>query len=76
MIHKLLYIFLITFLLNKPVLSLENDCNQFKKLSAKYIECKANELKETSTKKIEDSGIKDKIKKFKDSKTLTDLVKD
>ena len=76
MIHKLLFIFLITFLLNKPVLSLENDCDQFKKLSAKYIECKANELKETSTKKIKDSGIKDKIKKFKDSKNLTDLVKD
>jgi len=76
MIHKLLFIFLITFFLSKPVFSLENDCDQFKKLSAKYIECKANELKETSTKKIKDTGIKDKIKKFKDSKTLTDLVKD
>ena len=76
MIHKLLFIFLITFLLNKPVLSLENDCDQFKKLSAKYIECNAKKLKEKSTKKFEKSGIKNKLKKFKDSKTLTDLVKD
>ena len=76
MIYKLIFIFIIIFFLNKQVLSSENDCNQFKKLSAKYIECNAKKLKEKSTKKFEKSGIKNKLKKFKDSKTLTDLVKD
>ena len=60
----------------------KNDCNQFEKLSAKYIECNANKLKtktiekvEVGKEKIENSGIKDKLNKFKDSKTLKDLIK-
>ena len=43
---------------------------------------KANELKlktgekvDIGKEKIESSGVKDKLKKFKDSKTLSDLIK-
>jgi len=66
-----------------PSLSNEIDCTQFKKLSAKYIECNAAKLKEKTSEKVksgkeklEKSGIKDKIKKIKESKTLSDLIKD
>ena len=73
-------IFLLT--LTPLVNSNEINCNQFEKLSAKFLECKANELKEKTSKKVEsskekfeNSSIKDKLKKFKSSKTLTDLIK-
>ena len=58
------------------------NCNKFNKLSAKFLECKANQLKEktnqkveSSKEKFENSTVKDKLKKFKSSKTLTDLIK-
>ena len=70
------------FFFNNKVISLEKDCNQFQKFSAKYIECKARNLKEKTNKKVseskinfENTGIKEKIKNFKDSKTLKDLIK-
>ena len=74
---------LITFLVYfTPSFSDEIDCTQFKKLSAKYIECNAAKLKEktnekvkSSKEKFEKSGITDKFKKFKESKTLSDLIK-
>ena len=66
-----------------PSFSDEIDCTQFKKLSAKYIECNATKLKEKTNEKVESgkekfekSGIKDKFQKFKESKTLSDLIKD
>ena len=76
-------VFIFMFILfNNKVFSLEKDCNQFKKLSAKYIECNARNLKEKTNKKVseskiklENTGIKEKIKNFKDSNTLTDLIK-
>ena len=65
-----------------PSFSDEIDCTQFKKLSAKYIECSAAKLKEKTNKKVmsgkekfEKSGITDKFKKLKESKTLSDLIK-
>ena len=80
---KICLIFLITIVINFPSFADEIDCNQFKKLSAKYIECNANKLKNKTNEKVkiskekfEKSGIKDKLKKFKESKTLTDLIKD
>ena len=73
----------ILILTNLSDLANENDCTQFKKFSAKYIECNANKLKtktnekvKMSKEKFEKSGIKDKFKKFKESKTLSDLIKD
>ena len=58
---------LMLFLLFMPVNSNEIDCTQFKKFSKKYLECNANKLKEKTN--------EDKLKKFKNSKTLKDLIK-
>ena len=77
---NLIIIILIIFI--KPAYSEEIDCNKFNKLSAKYIECNAKKLKtktiekvEIGKDKMESTGIGDKIKKFKNSKTLSDLIK-
>ena len=79
---KLNLIILILIVFLKPAYSENMDCNQFDKLSAKYIECNAKKLKiktiekvEIGKDKMESSGINDKIKKFKNSKTLSDLIK-
>ena len=79
---KLNLVILILIVFLKPAYSEEMDCNQFNKLSAKYIECNAKKLKtktiekvEIGKNKMENSGINDKIKKFKNSKTLSDLIK-
>ena len=73
---------IILLIITSSVSSNEVNCNQFDKLSAKFLECKANELKEktnqkveSSKEKFENSTVKDKLKKFKSSKTLTDLIK-
>ncbi len=73
-------IFLLT--LNSLAYSNDVDCDKFDKLSAKFLECKASVLKEKTSQKVEESkekfensSIKEKLKKFKSSKTLTDLIK-
>ena len=80
---KIILFFFISLIINFSVYAVEQDCTQFKKLSAKYIECNAKKLKDNTNKKVkiskekfEKSGIKDKFKKFKESKTLSDLIKD
>ena len=80
---RLFFFILIIINLNTPVLSNEVDCNQFDKLSAKYIECTAKKMKEKASdeinkgkKKLNKSGLGEKINKFKKSKTLSDLIKD
>ena len=64
------------------------DCSQFDKLSAKYVECsalqlkqKSNDLKNTTVKKINESKkkfdgskLKESLIKFKNSKTLTKFM--
>ena len=75
------------------------DCTQFEKISAKYIECSAKNLKEKSSehklkvtvgaeelkekittnaksgkKKFDKSSLKEKLVKFKNSKTLTEFM--
>ena len=79
---KLLFKSLFVLLISTSLFANETDCNQFDKLSAKYIECNAKKLKtktiekvEIGKDKMESSGINDKIKKFKNSKTLSDLIK-
>ena len=81
---KLKILFIIISLFSFTLLANSNEvgCDQFDKLSAKFLECKANELKEktnqkveSSKEKFENSTVKDKLKKFKSSKTLTDLIK-
>ena len=80
---KIIFLTIIFHFIFMPVFSDQMDCTQFKKLSAKYIECNANKLKDKTKEKVkkskenfEKSGIKDKFKKFKESKTLSDLIKD
>ena len=81
--YKIIFPLIALLVYFTPSFSDEIDCTQFKKLSAKYIECNANKLKEKTNekvkigkKKFEKSGISDKLKKIKKSKTLSDLIKD
>ena len=80
---KIIFVILISINMSTSIFSQEIDCNQFDKLSAKYIECTAKKMKEKaseeidkSKKKINESGFGEKINKFKKSKTLSDLIKD
>ena len=81
--YKIILTLITSLIIITPSLSDEIDCTKFKKLSAKYIECNATKLKEKTNKKVksgkeklEKSGIKDKFQKLKESKTLSDLIKD
>ena len=81
--YKIILPLVVLLIYSTPSFSDEIDCTQFKKLSAKYIECNAAKLKEKTNEKVKSgkekfdkSGIKDKFKKFKESKTLSDLIKD
>ena len=74
---KLLINIVICLLFFPIVHATENECEQFEKLSAKYIECNAKKLKDKTSNKIkkskenfEKSGIKEKFNKFKSKKTL------
>ena len=74
---KLLIKILICLLFFPIVHATESECEQFEKLSAKYIECNAKKLKDKTSNKIkqgkenfEKSGIKEKFNKLKSKKTL------
>jgi len=81
-LFKITIVFLISFFVISSSSSSELDCNKFEKMSAKYLECNAKKLKDKTIEKVEigkdkmeKSRIKDKLKKFKGSKTLSDLIK-
>ena len=64
-----------------PSYSDDLDCDQFEKLSAKYVECNAKKLKENTSsqvnigkKKFNNSLLKEKLIKFKNSKNLMDFL--
>lgn len=83
MIIRIVVIFLSSFLINFNAFGEKFDCSKFNKLSTEYIQCNAAKLKEKtknkvekSKEKFEKSGIKMKLKKFKNSKTLKDLTKE
>ena len=66
--------FLVLFI-STAVFASENDCNQFDKLSAKYLECTAKKIKTSTSeklsvgkKKLDKSSLKDTWTKFKSSK--------
>ena len=81
MIKKLLPKFLFILLISTPLFANESNCNQFEKLSAKYIECTAKKLK-TSTgeklnagkKKFDKSSFKNTWTKFKNSKNHKEFM--
>tara|TARA_B100000029_G_scaffold501853_1_gene576118 strand:+ start:259 stop:513 length:255 start_codon:yes stop_codon:yes gene_type:complete len=81
---KKIYLILIIsiFIFNKSYSETVKDCSKLDKLSTKYIECQANKAKEKTTefankkkKDFEKSGLKDKLIKFKNSKTLSEFIK-
>ena len=72
---KLIFLIAVSVFIIMPVFSDQTDCNQFKKFSSKYIECKAYNKLNVGKKKIKDSDMKNKLNKFKNSKTLSELIK-
>ena len=96
---KIIFITLITSVFMSNAMAEKIDCNQFEKVSAKYIECSAINLKEKSSelklkatvgaeelkkkivkntrdskKKFDKSSLKEKLVKFKNSKSLTEFM--
>ena len=97
---KIIFTTLITsVLIMSNAMAKKIDCTQFDKVSAKYIECSAKNLKEKSSelklkatigaeglkkkittnaksgkKKFNKSSLKEKLVKFKNSKTLTEFM--
>ena len=97
---KIIFTTLITFaLVTANAIAEKTDCTQFDKVSAKYLECSANNLKEKSSElklkttvraevlkqkiitnvknsntKFNKSNLKEKLVKFKNSKSLTEFM--
>ena len=63
----LIYLFILTSSTKAEI----KDCSEFSKLSKEYIKCTKDNLK----KKSNDSGLTNKLKNFKLSKTLTEFFK-
>ncbi len=79
-LYKIIITFLFSIVIISNSYSNEIDCSKFEKLSAKFIECNAKKLKEKINKDIKDTKknvneneLTKKLKKFKNSKTLSDL---
>ena len=97
---KIIFTILITWMLiTANVMAEKIDCTQFDKVSAKYLECSASNLKKKSSelklkatvgaeglkekittnvksvkKKFDKSSLKEKLVKFKNSKSLTEFM--
>ena len=75
---KIMFITLITCaLVTTNIMAEKIDCAQFDKLSAKYLECQTTNLKIKSKEnkdKFDNSTFKEKLIKFKNSKTLTKFM--
>ena len=97
---KIIFTTLITFILvTANAVAEKIDCTQFDKVSAKYLECSAKNLKEKSSElklkvivgakefkekittsaknnktKFDKSSLKEKLVKFKNSKSLTEFM--
>ena len=81
-LYKIIITFLFSIVIISNSYSNEIDCSKFEKLSAKFIECNAKKLKEKindnikdTKKNINENELTKKLKKFKNSKTLSDLGK-
>ena len=78
---KLLFKSFFILLISTSLFANETDCNQFEKLSAKYIECTAKKLKTStdeklsaSKKRLDKSSLKDTWTKFKSSKNGKEFI--
>ena len=72
-LYKIIITFLFSIVIISNSYSNEIDCSKFEKLSAKFIECNAKKLKEKINDDINENELTKKLKKFKNSKTLSDL---
>ncbi len=80
--YKLLISLIYLLFFSSFTLAEEMNCDQFEKLSAKYIECNAKKLKNDTNnkvvegkKKFDNSLLKEKLIKFKNSENLMDFLK-
>tara|TARA_B100001173_G_C15761820_1_gene451289 strand:- start:404 stop:652 length:249 start_codon:yes stop_codon:yes gene_type:complete len=71
-----LFVYLIIFTITNVNLSLADDCNKFDKLSKEYVKCTAEFIKEKTSekynegkKKLNKLNLKEKLIKFKNSKS-------
>ena len=86
---KIIFTALITWtLIVTNTIAEKIDCTQFDKVSAKYLECSAKNIKEKSSElkekittnakngkiKFNKSNLKEKLVKFKNSKSLTEFM--
>ena len=67
-----LYILIFT-LISINVLAEEKKCSKFDKLTKDYAKCIADKSKSKVDQSLKKVGLKQKINKFKNSKTLVDL---
>ena len=79
-LYKIIITSLFSIVIISNSYSNEIDCSKFEKLSAKFIECNAKKLKEKinedikdTKKNINENELTKKLKKFKNSKTLSDF---
>ncbi len=79
-IVKIIILVLFISLFNLTFSSAE-DCSKYEKLSKEYTKCTSGKFKKETTKKIEEGkkklknfNLKDKLKKFKNSKTLKEFI--
>ena len=72
-LYKIIITFLFSIVIISNSYSNEIDCSKFEKLSVKFIECNAKKLKEKINEDINENELTKKLKKFKNSKTLSDL---
>jgi len=79
--NKLIIIITIFILSSSSLFANDINCDQFEKLSAKYVECNAKKIKketvnkvEKSKKKFNNSTLKKKLIKFKNSKNLMEFL--
>ena len=72
--RNFLYILIFTII---PLYGTSNEikCSDFGKMTKEYAKCIANKSKLKVDKNLEKVGIKEKISKFKNSKTLMDIFK-
>ena len=80
--YRLLISLIYLFFFSNFTLAEDLNCNQFEKLSTKYIECNAKKLKNDTNnkvvegkKKFNNSLLKEKLIKFKNSENLMDFFK-
>ena len=81
-LYKIIITSLFSIVIISNSYSNEIDCSKFEKLSAKFIECNAKKLKkklnqdfENTKENLSENELTKKLKKFKKSKTLSDLGK-